>query len=699
MKRILPVFTALAFSLCVVAIVASAEPTYQKKGTRIKTVLASLKASGLPSFEGNWYYIGPFDNADNLGIDTAYGPEKDGDLKKTHIGKQGEKVAWKEFKNFPLGQIVDLKKFKENDNSVVYLNHDFESPTAIEMPISVGSDDGIAVFLNGERVMASNMVRPAQPDQEHAVLNIKKGKNRLLLKVSNVAGDWAVYFAPDLPESWPRKIRDQLTKDFPTNAVPPNQKSGAEAEHYRIVTLPLPKDCVLEVGGLTFRPDGKLLACTRRGEVWLISNPTAENLDQVKFKLFATGLHEALGMHLDGKDLYVVQRPELTKLVDHTGKDEADDYSTVCDRWGVSGDYHEFAFGPARDKEGNFYVTLNVGFGGGDQSKSPWRGWCVKITPKGEMKPFATGLRSPNGINFSPEGDLFYTDNQGEWVATNKMHHLKEGEYYGHPAGLRWVKQSPLASTLKDRKDYISGMWYDGQKGSLKEPVGLPANTPPCVWFPYTRMGQSISEPIWDTTGGKFGPFAGQCFVGDQHSSNIMRVYLEKINGKYQGACFPFRAGFESGVNRLAFAPDGSLMVGMTNRGWGSIGGKSYGLQRLVYNGKVPFEIHAIKLTKEGFDVTFTKPLDDKTADNLEAYSLQSFTYNYWGTYGSPEVDHKAEKVQSVKLSPDKKMASLKVDGFRPGRVYELNLTGLKSEDGSTVVHPVGYYTLNEIPK
>src|ERR1700676_1479476 len=170
---------------------------------------------------------------------------------------------------------------------------------------------------------------------------------------------------------------------------------AAEADHYRIVTLPIPKDVVLEVGGLAMRPDGKLLACTRRGEVWLIDKPNADNPDDVKFKLFASGLHEALGLDVDGKDVYVVQRPELTKLVDRDGDDVVDEYVTVCDKWGVSGDYHEFAFGPARDKDGNFFVTLNVGFGGGHQSKAPWRGWCVKISPNRDLKPWATGLRSP----------------------------------------------------------------------------------------------------------------------------------------------------------------------------------------------------------------------------------------------------------------------------------------------------------------
>src|SRR5262249_23597851 len=159
-------------------------------------------------------------------------------------------------------------------------------------------------------------------------------------------------------------------------AAPPSP----ESKFYKNTTLPVPKNIVLEVGGLGFRPDGKLLCCTRRGDVWLISHP--DDSAKIDYKLFATGLHEALGLNVESnKVVYVVQRPEVTKLVDKDGDGVADEYITVCDKWGVSGDYHEFAFGPTRDKNGNFFVTLNVGFGGGHQSKAPWRGWCVKITP------------------------------------------------------------------------------------------------------------------------------------------------------------------------------------------------------------------------------------------------------------------------------------------------------------------------------
>jgi hypothetical protein len=466
-----------------------------------------------------------------------------------------------------------------------------------------------------------------------------------------------------------------------------------EAKHYRLVTIEPPKECVLEVGGLALRSDGKLYVCTRRGEIWLIHNPAAER--DFKFSRFATGLHEPLGIHLENdRTLVVIQRPELTKIIDKKGDDTASEFVTLCDKWGISGGYHEYAFGPAKDKDGNFFVTLNVGFSSGGFSPVPWRGWCVKIDPKGQMEPWAYGLRSPNGVNFSPDGDLFYCDNQGEWVATDKLCHLKKGKFYGHHGGLPWLKDSPFAGAPSKIK---SGMLYDGQAGP-NGAKGMPEVAPPAIWFPYGRMGQSASEPRWDTTAGKFGPFAGQCFVGDQMKSIVMRVFLEKVNGEYQGACFPFRRGMQCGVNRLLFSPDGSLYVGETARGWGSVGGRSEGLQRIVYTGELPFEIYSMSITKDGFDLTFTKPVDAKSI-TPDAFALKSFTHIYHSTYGSPEMDTQGEKIESVKVSEEGKRVSLIVPNRKPGRIYELNANGVKDLKGELLLHVEAYYTVNEIPK
>jgi hypothetical protein len=676
---------------------------YVKKATRSETVRATLASHGLPTLDGTWHYAGPFDNTGRAGFDFAYPPEKKLDLTDTYTGKRGKTFGWKEFKGFKLGEVVNLAKLFPTDksNAVVYLHHEFESTHEFKLPLSLGSDDTCSVFFNGKRVLHENHERAAAPDQYRPELSVKAGKNQLLIKIAQYGGGWEVYASPELPDIVSASVRKRLDRDFvPTAVVQATAAAaGNEAAHYKLVTLPQPADCVLEVGGLGFRPDGSLLACTRRGEIWLVQNPTADDPKQAKFTRYATGLHEALGMSVDSQNtVYVVQRPELTKLVDRDGDGVADEFTTVCDKWGVSGDYHEFAFGPARDKDGNFFITLNVGFGGGHQAKAPWRGWCVKVSPDGKMEPWAYGLRSPNGINFSPDGELFYCDNQGEWVATNKMHHLSRGKFYGHQAGLRWVKDSPFAGKVADA--VASGMLYDGQKGPRPtDPSGMPALDPPCVWFPYGRMGKSVSEPVWDTTGGKFGPFAGQCFVGDQGTSVVMRVALEKVNGVYQGACFPFRTGLQCGVNRLAFAPDGSLFAGQTNRGWGSPGGQPYGLQRLVYTGVVPFEMHHVALTRTGFDVTFTQPLDPKTVSGTSGPTVGSYTYAYFSTYGCPEMDRRAEKITTAKLSADGKTLSLAVPNLRPGRVYEVRMDGVKTAAGEKLVHEEAYYTLNELVK
>lgn len=672
---------------------------YARKGNRGETIAATLANLGYPNLAGPWHYAGPFDNSERQGFETAYPPERAIDLKASFMGKSGAKFGWQELKDFKPGHIHDLLPLfpRARNSSVVYLLHTFESKAEMRLPVYFGADDTLTVWFNGKKLIAEDRETAIDTFQYPAELRVQPGKNTLLLKVCQYAGEWKVCIGPEFPLEVSAPIRKLVERDFPIGAGDSLPVLTAEAKHYKITTLAQPEDCVLEVGGLAFRPDGKLLACTRRGEIWLIHNPSVEDGSQARFTRFATGLHEALGMWVENdRTVYVVQRPELTKLIDRDSDDQADEFITICDRWGVSGDYHEFAFGPARDKDGNFFITLNVGFGGGHQAKSPWRGWCVKVTPEGKMEPWAYGLRSPNGINFSPEGELFYSDNQGEWVASNKLHHLKKGKFYGHQASLQWLKDSPFAGKVSDKVK--SGMLYDGQPGpGNNAPSGLPELDPPAIWFPYGRMGQSTSEPQWDTTAGKFGPFAGQCFVGDQTRSMVMRVAMEQVNGVYQGACFPFRSGLQCGVNRIAFGPDGAMYVGQTNRGWGSVGGKPFGLQRIDFTGDTPLEVHHIKLTPKGFDFVFTQPLSKRTAEDLASYALKSFTYVYFSNYGCPETDTQAEKITAATLSSDGKTVSLTVPGLRRGRIYDFKLSEIQTPDGAPLLHPEAYYTLNEL--
>src|SRR5262249_21148383 len=142
---------------------------------------------------------GPFDNPDNQGLETVYPPEKEIDLKKTHPGKDGTLVGWKEFPDFKVAQVNNLKRFADNDHCCVYLYHEIEVKEAVTLPVSLGSDDGLAVWLNGTNLVSNNAVRSVAPDQDHATLKLKAGKNQLLVKVSNVAGEWAFFIRPGFP--------------------------------------------------------------------------------------------------------------------------------------------------------------------------------------------------------------------------------------------------------------------------------------------------------------------------------------------------------------------------------------------------------------------------------------------------------------------------------------------------------------------
>ena len=226
----------------------------------------------------------------------------------------------------------------------------------------------------------------------------------------------------------------------------------------------------------------------------------------------------------------------------------------------------------------------------------------------------------------------------------------------------------------------------------------IPELLPPAVYFPYPEMGQSASGIACDTRGGKFGPFADQLFVGDNSASTIIRVVLEDVSGRYQGACIPFRQGFASGNLPLLFAPDGSLFVGGTNRGWGSRGTRPFALERLDWTGKVPFEIDTIHAQPDGFELTFTAPVDAAAAGDPKSYAMSTYTYIYQSSYGSPKVDETEPAVTKATVAPDGRSVRLVLSALAEGHVHELHLPGVRSAAGKRLLHPVAYYTLNQVP-
>ncbi|HAB16113.1 MAG TPA: hypothetical protein DCE44_06660 [Verrucomicrobiales bacterium] len=465
-------------------------------------------------------------------------------------------------------------------------------------------------------------------------------------------------------------------------------QSDREARYYPLATLPIPPGIVLEAGAIQVLPGSKLAVSTRLGDIYIVDGAFANSPTNVTFKRFASGLHEVLGLWTSGDGtIYATQRGEVTRLKDTDADGRADLFETVADGWGINGDYHEYAFGSKPDRDGNIWVVLCLT--GSFNSESKFRGWALRVTPDGRVIPTTSGLRSPGGVATNYLGDMFYTDNQGPWNGTCWLKPLVPGGFVGHPGGFGWYAQATNLGGAP--KEPLSGSRIAVERAKIPEFV------PPAIAFPYNKMGQSASGIANDYTAGKFGPFTNQLFVGDQTWSTVMRVFLERVNGVYQGACFPFREGLASGSLSLEMAPDGSLFVGGTDRGWGARGGKPFALERLRWSGQTPFEIHEMRARPDGFELTFTEPVDVASAGSPSSYQFEDYTYIYQASYGSPEVDGAKPPIESAKVSSDAKSVQLKVK-LTPGHLHELKLPGVRSASGEPLLHPVGYYWLNEIP-
>ena len=468
--------------------------------------------------------------------------------------------------------------------------------------------------------------------------------------------------------------------------IAPLVAAPQQSDYYQRQEIPLPPGEVMEIGSIAMLPGQKIAVATRRGDVWICDGAYADDLTKVTWKKFAQGLHEPFGMFWKDGWLWMTQRPEVSRIKDTDGDGLADTYETICDKWGINGDYHEYAFGTDPDKEGNIWVTLCLTGSAG--AGSDWRGWCMRVTPDGKMIPTCSGIRSPGGIGFNAEGDAFYCDNQGLWNGSSSLKWLKPGSFQGNPTGNKFHKLANLPAP----PDVTSGSRV------LAERKKFPEFIPPAVVLPHGKMGQSPTAVAADTTDGKFGPWKNQLYIGEQCHSQVQRVCLEKVNGIYQGAVFHFLEGFEAGLIPLRIDPSGIIFTGGSNRGWASRGSKPFTFERVKWTGKTPFEMLTMSATVDGFEVTFTEPVDAAAAANVANYSMDAWTYILQSSYGSPEVDKATQKITAAVVSADKMKVRLTVDGRVQGHVHHLQLNNIKAASGQEMWHPEAYYTLNEMP-
>jgi hypothetical protein len=187
------------------------------------------------------------------------------------------------------------------------------------------------------------------------------------------------------------------------------------------------------------------------------------------------------------------------------------------------------------------------------------------------------------------------------------------------------------------------------------------------LWFPHNKYANSPGSPAWDLSNGKFGPFSGQMFVGDQTLSTLMRVASERIGDTDQGTMILFARNLASGIMRPCFLPDGSLLLGQTGRGWQAKGGNEASLQRIIRDPSVnTADILSVQTNKSGFTLHLTAPLAAAVTPEtlLPKIQLESWTYTDAVTYGSGENEKRKSNIASLSISPDRKSISLEIPDF-----------------------------------
>ncbi|MYB65719.1 hypothetical protein F4X73_13600 [Candidatus Poribacteria bacterium] len=138
---------------------------------------------------GPWWVIHPFDNTDEKGFDAVYPPEFEIDFDKEYEGKNGRIIQWYKTNGRGAGVFSNVPE----DNVTGYALTYFESERDQKYLLSLGSDDTIKVWVNDKLIFSNYVHRSLRQGNDVIELPVKKGRNKILLKVTNGYGPWGFF--------------------------------------------------------------------------------------------------------------------------------------------------------------------------------------------------------------------------------------------------------------------------------------------------------------------------------------------------------------------------------------------------------------------------------------------------------------------------------------------------------------------------
>ncbi|SDM70884.1 Glucose/arabinose dehydrogenase, beta-propeller fold [Kriegella aquimaris] len=442
-------------------------------------------------------------------------------------------------------------------------------------------------------------------------------------------------------------------KTLQTKAVM-GQEDGPFAVDELTLPIPNPWNSYLRLTDIDFFSDGRAVVTSISGDVWIVDG-IKDNLETLSWHRYATGLYQPLGVKVVKGQVYVTGRDQITRLHDYNDDGFADYYESFNNDLMASTNFHAFTMNLETDAQGNFYFAKSTPWppyvqGEGlpkNEELTPHQGVLFKLSPDGEnLEIIASGLRNPNGLDINTDGEMIYSDNEGNWVPTSKVHRIKKGGFHGF---------IPSAHQPDKPKSFV----------------------PPISWVPH-YMDNSPAKPMFITSDQWPKELQDDLILASYGRANLSLILKEEVDGVWQGAHLSLPYIFKSGLERGRFHADGNLYVtGMTS--WQCIGEDWGSFHRMRYTGK-PLNIPvAINTKAGGIELRFSQTLDPKIAVNKENYALKKWTYPWTRQYGTRGKLYSVDKpgvtkpdlvqVRSIRLSKDRKSVFLEIPELKPGKI------------------------------
>lgn len=455
---------------------------------------------------------------------------------------------------------------------------------------------------------------------------------------------------------------------------------------FEVTRLPIHDE--LMPTGLAWRPNGDLVIASLKGRVWIARDSDGDGLEDEAYP-FSDELPAPYGVAARDDYIDVITKFALLRMYDDDQDGKVDRTRSVASGWGHTTDYHDWAVGLPQDATGNYYVALPCQQDDRSAAAAHLRGVVLRLVPRKPtaadpreytIDPLTGGHRFPMGMALSAGGDLFVTDNQGNYNPFNELNHIARSRRFG------------FINKLERAPDF-------------NPPLTAPAIDIP---HPWTRSVNGIcflnTPPEGKASAGHFGPFEGHLIGSEMDTQRLVRMTLHKVEGEYQGAAYPFswdrptRGEPFLGPLSCAVAPDGDIYVGgLRDSGWG--GGNNIGeLARMrPIPEQIPCGIAEVQATPNGLSIRFTKPVDSQRAADLANYSVETYTRTSTPAYGGDDEDRGRRSVQGVQVSDDGMNVNLKLDAMLAGYVYELRIKNLSP--GQQEFFPAeAHYTMRRVP-